>query len=284
MGGFRTQDGRALAYRLEGSGPVLVCHPGGPGFSGLEFGDFAGLADNLTLVLLDPRGTGGSDPPADAAAYTLEDYCSDLDELRDHLGLERMSLLGYSHGGMVAISYAASRRDQVDQLVLASTLARFGDAQQAEYDRSVAARSGEPWYEEATAALQAEGEARFETTEDLEALCLAMAPMYFAHWDERARAFVEKTTDIGNVDALKLFNDAMPNLTDELGQITAATLVIAGEEDFICGPASARELAEGIAGARLALLPEAGHWIFFEQPERFSESVTAFLADGARRK
>jgi pimeloyl-ACP methyl ester carboxylesterase len=274
---LRTRDGRTLAYRREGSGPLLVCHPGGPGFSGREFGDMAGLADSLTLVLLDPRGTGGSDPSVGPSAYTLEDYCRDLDELRTHLGLERLSLLGYSHGGMVAIAYAASRPDDVDRLVLASTLARFGEPQQEEYERSVAGRAGEPWYEAATAALEAEGEGRFDSTEELEALCLAMAPMYFAHWDERARLFVEDVTEIGNVEALKLFNDGIPDLSGELRRITAPTLVIAGEEDFICGPASARELAEGIAGARLVLLPGAGHWTFYEQPDQFAASVATFV-------
>ena len=46
-------------------GPVLVCHPGGPGFSAQYFGDLAGLWERFTLVLLNPRGTGGSSRPAD---------------------------------------------------------------------------------------------------------------------------------------------------------------------------------------------------------------------------
>ena len=37
--------------------------------------------------MLNPRGSEGSDPPDDARAYTTEDYVSDLDELREHLGL-----------------------------------------------------------------------------------------------------------------------------------------------------------------------------------------------------
>lgn len=282
MKSLRTRDGRMLAYRSVGAGPVLVCHPGGPGFSGLEFGELAGLADSSTLVLLDPRGTGNSDPPADTDGYTLDDFASDLDELREHLELERMNLFGFSHGGMVAMAYAASRPECTDRLVLGSTLARIGEAQQEEAARLMAARAGEPWYAEAAAALEAEGEGCFETPEQLEELCRAMAPMYFARWDEAARRLIEETTDIGNVDALRLFNAAPPDLSAELGRITAPTLVIAGEEDFICGPASARELANGIAGARLVLLPGAGHWIFFEQRERFSEAVTAFLADGDR--
>src|SRR3977135_3564194 len=103
---FTTKDGRALTYRRMGTGPVLVCHPGGPGFSTIYLGDLAGLWDRHTLVILNPRGVGTSDRPADRSAYRLDDYVSDLEELRQHLGLERMLLLGYSHGGLVAQAYA----------------------------------------------------------------------------------------------------------------------------------------------------------------------------------
>src|ERR1700687_109551 len=98
-------DGLPLAYERRGSGPLLVCHPGGPGGSAAEFRDFAGLDDTFDLVLLSPRGAAGSDPADDSA---LAAYASDLDELRGHLGVERMHLLGFSHGGIVAMVYAAS--------------------------------------------------------------------------------------------------------------------------------------------------------------------------------
>ena len=108
MESFRTADGRTLSYRRDGKGPVLVCHPGGPGFSARYFGDLAGLGSAFTLVMLNPRGSEGSDRPADTRAYQTADYVSDLDELRAHLGLERMLLLGHSHGGVVAAAYAAA--------------------------------------------------------------------------------------------------------------------------------------------------------------------------------
>jgi proline-specific peptidase len=259
---------------------VLVCHPGGPGFSGRAFGDLAGLEESLTLILFDPRGTGASDPPADNSAYALDEFASDLEELRTHLGLERVSLLGYSHGGLVTMRYAAEWPERVERLVLAATLARFGEAQAEEYRRLLAERESEPWYQDVVAALTAEDRSEFDTPADLERLCLAMAPMYFARWDERARALVEATTEIGNVDALKLMNASPPDLTSELGRISAPTLVIAGEQDFVCGPACARELVDGIPDARLVLLADSGHWVFFEQPEQFAAAVATFVSSG----
>src|SRR6476620_10078643 len=148
MESFRTADGRTLAYRREGAGPLLVCHPGGPGFSSRYFGALAGLGDSFTLILLDPRGTGGSDHPADARAYDIADYVADLDELRWHLGLERMLLLGHSHGGVVAAAYATAHSERVEKLVLASTVARFAQEQDAAMVKMMETRSAEPWYAE----------------------------------------------------------------------------------------------------------------------------------------
>ena len=70
---FRTSDGRKLTYRRMGTGPVLVCHPGGPGFSSSYFGDLAGLWEKFTLVMLNPRGTGGSDRPSDSREWNMEE-------------------------------------------------------------------------------------------------------------------------------------------------------------------------------------------------------------------
>ena len=51
---FTTPEGLTLSYERRGSGPLLVCHPGGPGGSAAEFLDFAGLDDTFELVLLQP--------------------------------------------------------------------------------------------------------------------------------------------------------------------------------------------------------------------------------------
>jgi pimeloyl-ACP methyl ester carboxylesterase len=286
MEGLETRDGRRLAYRRTGEGPVLVCHGGGPGFSSLYLGDLAGLGDELELVLLDPRGTGGSAKPSDPRAYAIEDYVSDLEELREHLGLARMQLFGHSHGGVVAIAYAARHQERVERLILASTLARFSPEQEAAMAAAVEAHAGEPWYGDARAALEAEEAGEFETDEELAELSLREFPFYFARYGDDERAYVERLRgDTPNADALRLFNqEQVPSfdLRPELAQITAPTLVITGEEDFITGPLSAAELSEGIAGAETVLIPGCGHFVFVEAPEAFRDSVLAFLGAGAR--
>jgi len=189
---FRTAGGRALSYRRTGSGPTLVGHPGGPGFSSRYFGDLAGLGGSFTLILLNPRGTEGSERPSDPRAYATEDYVADLEELRAHLGLERMLLLGHSHGGVVAQAYAAAHPDRVERLVLAGTLARFGEEQKAAMEAGMHAKADEPWYADALAALEDEQEGRFESDGELADLALREFPFYFARYGNVERAYLEE--------------------------------------------------------------------------------------------
>ena len=280
MESFRTADGRTLSYRREGSGPMLVCHPGGPGFSSRYFGDLAGLGASSTLVMLNPRGTEGSDRPADPRAYQTEDYVADLEELRAHLGLERMLLLGHSHGGVVAAAYAAAHPDRVEKVVLASTLARFAEEQHAAMETGMQAKAGEPWYADALAALEDEQEGRFETDEELAELALREFPFYFAHYGDAERGYLESLRgEIPVADALLLFNNEIFTTFDlrpELPKITAPTLVITGEDDFITGPVCAADFA-AIPNGRTVLLPGCGHFVFVEARDRFRAELESFL-------
>jgi proline iminopeptidase len=281
MESFRTADGRTLSYRREGSGPLFVCHPGGPGFSSRYFADMTGLGERFTLVMLNPRGSEGSDAPEDVRAYRTEDYVSDLDELREHLGLERMLLLGHSHGGVVAAAYAAAHPDRVEKLVLASTLARFA----AEHDRAMKdgmeRRSAEPWYEDAREALEREEAGDFENDDELRELAKREFPFYFAHFGDSERDFLDWLgEETPNGDPLHLFNTEILKTFDlrpDLPKITAPTLVITGDLDFITGPVCAADFAS-IPGKRTVIVEDCGHFILDEKRDRFRDEVAGFLA------
>ena len=281
MDGLTTEDGRRLAYRRAGSGPMLVCHGGGPGFSSLYLGDLGGLDERLELVLLDPRGTGGSDRPADPRAYTIDDYANDVEELRHHLGVERINLLGHSHGGIVAIAYSARHPDRVERLILASTLARWAPDQESAMEEAMGSHAEEPWYAEARAALEAEQAGEFATDEELAELAFREMPFYFEHYGDEERAYIEKLrAEIPNADTLRFFNREIFETFDlraELGKITAPTLVVTGADDFITGPESAADLEQGIRDVAKVIIPSCGHFVFVEAPEAFGEAVVSFL-------
>ena len=285
MGRLTTSDGRTLAYARTGSGPVLVCHPGGPGMSSLYLGDLGGLDRECELVLLDPRGTGSSSRPEDIRAYATEEYVADLEGLRAHLGLERLNLLGHSHGGVVAAAYAAAHPERVERLVLASSLARFSPDQEAAMQRWLESRAAEPWYEDARAALEAEESGEYTTDEEMAELVWREFPLYFAVYGDRERAYVESLrAETPNAAALRFFNaELFPtfDLRPQLLRITAPTLVVTGQDDFITGLPSAADFSAGIAHAETVLIPGAGHFVFVEDPDAFREAVLAFLATRA---
>jgi pimeloyl-ACP methyl ester carboxylesterase len=271
-------------YRRVGTGRPLVCHPGGPGASAAYFGDLGGLADSVELVLVNPRGTADTRRPPDPGAYAVSDYVADLEELRSHLGLETMDLLGHSHGGVVAMAYAAQHPARVDRLVLASTLARFAPEQEAAMVAAMEQHAGAPWYADARAALEAEQAGEFDGDEELSALVLREMPFYFARFGAREEAYLDRMRDeLWNGDALGLFNREIFTAFDlrpDLGRVRAPTLVITGEQDFITGPVCARELEQGIGGAELVILPGAGHMMFVEAAAAFRAAVLRFLRDG----
>jgi proline iminopeptidase len=148
-------------------------------------------------------------------------------------------------------------------------------------EAALAAKAGEPWYEDARAALEAEQAARFATDEELGELALRELPFYFACYGDDERAYVESLrVDVPNADTLRYFNQEIFETFDlrpQLEKITAPTLVVTGEEDFITGPVCAAELEQGLRDVRKVIIPGAGHFVFVEAPQAFREAVFDFL-------
>jgi pimeloyl-ACP methyl ester carboxylesterase len=274
---FTTRDGLTLSYERRGKGPLLVCHPGGPGGSSAEFEDFAGLDDTFQLVLLSPRGSHGSDP---ADSYELASYVADLEALRDHLGVEQFDLLGFSHGGVVAIAYAAQFGDRVGRLVLVDTLAVWGEDAEAAMRRGIEARAGEPWFADAQLAIEEEQAGAFSSVDDLIANTQRQIPLYFYRWEGNEKTGGRLAMDFAHAEPLHYFNTVeFPSfdLRGELRSIEAPTLVAVGEDDFICGPACADAIVRELRDATLVTIPESGHFVYVEQPEAFRAALTGFL-------
>jgi pimeloyl-ACP methyl ester carboxylesterase len=276
-----TQDGRALEYRTVGDGPPLVCHPGGPGVSTLLFGDLAGLDRELSLIQLSPRGVDGSDP---AETYELEDYAADLEELRGHLGLERMDLLGHSAGGFMSMVYAATFPDHVGRLVLCGTFARFSDEFGATFKRYLEEREDDPRFAEAVAARRSRDENPPDDDDEFGRLAVLSLPLLFGRYGPREQALFEQALEAGatyHIPALRYFNERIQPIFDLrpiLPRIKAPALVITGQLDP-WGAGGAGELASHLADARVVVLPDVGHMPWMEGPEAFRRAVLDFLGD-----
>ena len=269
--------GLTLSYERRGSGPLLVCHPGGPGGSAAEFLDFAGLDDTFELLLFSPRGSHGSDPADD---YALRSYVADLEALREHLDVDQLNLLGFSHGGCVAMGYAAARPARIRRLLLVDTLAVWGEEAEAAMVRAIDRRRGEPWFAEAQRAIEEEQAGEFSSVEELIANLQRQIPLYFHRWEGNEKVGLILAEDFAHAEPLHHFNTVeFPtfDLRPQLRGIKVPTLVVVGDDDFIAGPVCAEAILRELPDGRLVTIADSGHFVYVEQPEAFRTALTDFL-------
>lgn len=274
---FTTPEGLTLSYERRGSGPLLVCHPGGPGGSAAEFRDFAGLDDTFELLLFSPRGSHGSDPGGD---YALNSYVADLEALREHLGVDQLDLLGFSHGGIVAMAYAAAHEQRIRRLVLAATLAVWSDEAEKAMQRTIETRRDEPWFAEAQKAIEEEQAGEFSSAEELVANVQRQIPLYFHRWEGNEKIGRELAADFAKAEPLHYFNTVeFPtfDLRPGLRTVEAPTLVLVGDDDLIAGPVSADAMVKELLNAQLVTIAGSGHFLYIEQPEAFRAALIDFL-------
>jgi proline iminopeptidase len=277
-----TLNGISIHYTVRGpqaKAPVLLAHSGGPGMDARGWDDFAGIDDFVTLVAIHPRGSGLSGH-VDGDAYLLPDYASDLQALRLHLSVDKPIIMGWSHGGMVAMQFAFTYPDSLSKLILFDTSAYFGEFL-GDIEGAVQEFKHEPWFEKSFAALKAEWAGDYKTDEDMARLWAEEMKFYFKKFDKRAEAYHKRTKDLPiHIAPLKTFNDkeaATVDLRPHLHKIAVPTLVIVGRHDFITNVAMAEEIVKHIPNARLEIFEDSGHYAFVEESEKFYQMIKEFV-------
>ncbi|MDH6118124.1 proline iminopeptidase [Kitasatospora sp. GAS204A] len=275
---FSAPDGTVLAYHLHGEGAPLVCLPGGPMRDPGYLGDLGGLAAHRQLIVLHLRGTGDSAVPEDAESYRCDRLVGDVEALREHLGLERIDLLGHSAGANLAVRYAERHPGRIGRLALIAPSTRaVGIPVTGETRRTAALlRKDEPWFAAAYAGFEA-----IEAGADTDASWLAIAPFHYGRWDAAVQAFDASGEEQQNEDAADRFlaDGAFdPDATRAaLAVLPAPVLLVAGELDWSTTPAHAREFAALFPNARLAVQPGAGHFPWLDDAGWLTTAVATFL-------
>lgn len=124
-GNLEVGDGQTIYWEMSGNPqgkPAVYLH-GGPGGTSTPNQRRVFDPELYRIILLDQRGTGrstphASEPHADLAANTTWHLVSDLEKLREHLGIDRWQVFGGSWGSALALAYAQTHPDRVTELVL----------------------------------------------------------------------------------------------------------------------------------------------------------------------
>ena len=113
---YATVNGIEIHYVEGGSGKPLICLPGWPQ-TWYSFHTIAPeLAKNYRVIVVDIRGMGTSGKPA--SGYDKKTMASDIYELTQQIGLEKVQLLGHDIGGMVAMSFAFNYPELTEKLIV----------------------------------------------------------------------------------------------------------------------------------------------------------------------
>lgn len=263
-------NGVHMEVRIGGAGtPLLLLH----GFTGRG----SSWAPHLRTfrrahrtIAPDLLGHGRSDAPADPDRYAVERQAEDLATLLRDLGATPAAVCGYSMGARIALRLAIDHPESVACLVLESPSAGLPDPA----ERAARRESDE----RLALTIEREGLAAFVDAWEAQPLFAPHAGLGPA---ARARLRHERLSHraAGLANSLRgAGQGAMPPVAGDLGGIRAPALVIAGALDSV-GRQRAGTVAAGIAGARLDIVPGAGHTPHLEEPAAFRGLVTRFLAD-----
>jgi 3-oxoadipate enol-lactonase len=252
-----------VAFVDAGTGPPVVFLHGLGGTSTSWAADVDALSSRFRCIAWDAPGYGDS-PPA-AAPLTFAALAGEVVAMLDALGLARASLVGLSLGGMVAQHAALLHPERVDRLVLMATSPRFGfDGTRPDEWRAARLApldAGEEPADFAAAVLRGVAGPRISDAA-LAAQIAAMARIPAAG----LRAMIE----------CLVTHDTL----DRLPEVHAPTLVLVGADDDETPPSYAREIAERVPGARLEVVPGAGHLLNAEAPDAVRTLLVEFLEDG----
>ncbi len=254
--------GLRLAYTDTGRGlPVLFVH-GFPLNRSMWDGQVAALSARYRIITIDLRGHGESEAPL--WRYSVEEFADDVAALLDHLTLPRVVLVGLSMGGYVAFAFARRHGQRLQALVLTDTRAQ-ADTPEGRNARFQLAQTAHTKGPTAVAEVM------------LPKLLAPETLRFNPSLVQQIRSMIETMPLSGIAGDLMAMADR-PESVSMLPSIPYPTLVIVGEQDQATPVADARLMADGIPGARLAIIPQAGHLPNLEQPEQFNQVIEEFLS------
>ena len=240
--GYAPVNGLKMYYEIEGTGDPLVYIPPAFGFAGLK--SFPMLAQRHFVITLDPQGHGRTaDIPE--RPLSIEQYAKDIVGLLNYLGIRTADFFGESYGGATAVMIAVRNPELVARV--ATYGATFGPPKDAHNTEML----------------------RFDHPP---------APDDRSHQFQR-EMYKKVAPDPDNWPRIwqKVASIQWEGFSSkQLASIKAPVLVLVGDHDFV-RIEHALETFKRIPNAELAVIPDAGHFALFSEPERVIPVIKHFL-------
>ncbi len=293
-------DGQAIYWETSGNPqgkPTVFLH-GGPG--GTSTPKHRRLFDpaRYRIILLDQRGTGkstphASEPNADLSANTTWNLVSDLEKLREHLGIEKWQVFGGSWGSSLALAYAETHPDRVTELVLRGIFTLRESELFWFYEGPVGQLFPEVWDQfVAQVPDAAPGEYRAAYHERLfnpDPAVHTPAAIAWATWEASAITLLPHPDVVATfaepkyaVAFARIENHFFKNLgwfeenqliRDAHLLLDIPTVIVQGRYDVCTPPVTAWELSRELPNAEFTIVPDAGH--AFDEPGILSALIEA---------
>jgi proline iminopeptidase len=283
-------NGTRLWIETEGAGEPLLLLAGGPANSHLTFHPwFSPLADRFGLIYLDYRGRGRSERPDRLADITFDQDVADIEGLRQALGLERLSIYGFSYGGMVAQAYALAHPARVRRLILANTVhsAEMWQKNHENINRELENQYPEIW--EQILALRAQGVR--STDPRIADLYRVHGPLVrFYNPANAAKLLAEPGSRNGELYPVFVGDDVeffiggevarLPDFRPRLRELAMPVLILAGRYDRALYPRYQLEFQRYAPQARFVWMERSGSFSHLEEPEAVLRLVREFVGEG----
>ena len=245
-------NGIEIEYQDGGRGSAVLLGHGYSATGRMWDGQRAALGDRYRIVSWDMRGHGHTESPPDAAQYSAALTVADMRTLLQHCGIEGAVVGGLSLGGYVSLAFYLAHPEMVRALVICDSGPGYRNAEaRAAWNKRAHERAAE---------LEAKG---------LEVLA--------GRSREMREAMGHHASAQGLAHAARgMLAQEGSEVIDGLASIRVPTLVIVGDQDqpFL---APCEYMAKKIPGARLEVIPGAGHSSNLDQPAIFNRVVSDFL-------
>jgi pimeloyl-ACP methyl ester carboxylesterase len=258
-------DDADIFYEIRGDGsPVVLLHPF-PCDREFWLPVAAVLESRYRLILPDLRGHGDSEIGEGPAL--MAKHARDIARVLDAAGMGKAAFVGCSIGGYILFEFWRRFRERVTSLVLCDTRPQAdtaeGHANRLKAAATVLEQGTEPFIESMIPKLI--GRTTVATRPDLV---------------DGARAMMRKMS-AEDISQVQRGMAERPDSVADLKTISVPTLIAIGEEDVLATVADGELMRQNIAGSQLKVIPKAGHYAPWEQPEAVGKILRHFLDDGA---